>query len=270
MTPGTCSASPATERAAIDMDWAPIRRGLALGALAGLLAGLFAFVVGEPLVQDAIDIEEQKAAAHASVTFVPAHISDVVVSRDAQRGGLLLGNVLYGVAMGVVFSVVFVLVRGRGRQRSDWALATLVAGCAFVALALVPFLKYPANPPAVGDPDTIGERTLLYLVLLAGGALAILAAVRAGRTAERTGAEPWRRPLAMLLTFAGLIAVLLIALPAVDEVPSDFPASLLWEFRLSSLGTQAIFWAALGAGYGIAAERAARAGLQARAGTVNA
>lgn len=241
------------------MVWAPVRRGLVLGVLAGLLAGLFAYVVGEPLVQDAIDIEEQQAAAHAGLTFVPAHISDVVVSRDAQRGGLFLGNALYGVAMGTVFGVVFLLVRGRGRPRTDWALATLIASCAFVALVLVPFVKYPANPPAVGDPRTIGERTLLYLVLLVGAALAILAAVRAGRTAERGGAEPWRRPLAMLLTFAGVVGVLLVGLPGVDEVPEGFPASLLWEFRLSSLGTQAIFWSTLGVGFGIASDRAARA-----------
>lgn len=240
------------------MDWAPVRRGLILGVLAGLLAGLFAFVVGEPHVQDAIDIEERKAAAHAGLTFVPAHISDVIVSRDAQRGGLFLGNALYGVAMGIVFGVAFLLVRGRGRPRSDWALATLMAACAFVALVLVPFVKYPANPPAVGDPSTIGERTLLYLVLLVGGALAILAAVRAGRAAERSGDEPWRRPLAMLLTFTGVVGGLVIGLPGVDEVPEDFPASLLWEFRLSSLGTQAIFWSTLGIGFGIASDRAAR------------
>ncbi|WP_372791698.1 CbtA family protein [Paraconexibacter sp.] len=241
------------------MVWAPVRRGLALGVIAGLLAGLFAFLVGEPLVQDAIDIEESKAAAHASLTFIPAHISDLVVSREAQRGGLFLGNVAYGIAMGVIFSAVFLLVRGRGRPRSDWHLSVLVAGSAFVALALVPFIKYPANPPAVGDPDTIGERTWLYLTLLVGGALAVLAAVRVGRIAERGGAgEPWRRPVAMLLTFAGLVLVLVVALPDVDEVPANFPASLLWKFRLSSLGTQAVFWSALGIGYGIAAERAAR------------
>lgn len=239
------------------MVWAPVRRGLALGVLAGLVAGVFAFVVGEPLVQDAIDIERRAAAAHAG-PFVPAHLSDVAVTRDAQRGGLFLGNALYGLAMGVVFAAAFLLVRGRGRPRSDWQLATRLAACAFVVLVLVPFLKYPANPPAVGDPDTIGERTALYLVLLAGTALAVLAAVRAGRVAERRGEEPWRRPVAGLATFVVVAGGLAVALPGVDEVPGGFPASLLWEFRLSSLGTQAVFWTVLGAGYGIAAERAGR------------
>lgn len=240
------------------MTWAPLRRGLAVGVLAGLLAGLFAFLVGEPLVQDAIDIEESKAVAHAGLTFVPAHLSDVAVTRDAQRGGLFLGNALYGVAMGVVFAAVFLLVRGRGRARSDWNLSLLIAACAFVALVALPFVKYPANPPAVGDPDTIGDRTWYYLILLAAGALSVLAAIRVGRLAETAGREPWRRPVAMLATFSALAVVLVLAMPDVDEVPADFPASLLWQFRLSSLGTQAIFWASLGIGFGIASDRAAR------------
>ncbi|MTD45740.1 hypothetical protein GKE82_15945 [Conexibacter sp. W3-3-2] len=240
------------------MTWAPIRRGVVVGVLAGLLAGLFAYLVGEPLVQDAIDIEESKAAAHAGLTFIPAHISDVVVSRDAQRGGLFLGNVLYGVAMGLIFAVVFLAVRGRGRARSDWQLSLVIAGCAFVALVALPFVKYPANPPAVGDPDTIGDRTAYYVILLVAGALSVLAAIRVGRLAESGGEEPWRRPLAMVLTFGVLALVLVLALPDVDEVPSDFPASLLWQFRLSSLGTQLVFWTSLGIGYGIAADRALR------------
>lgn len=240
------------------MIWAPVRRGLALGVLAGLLAGVFAALVGEPRVQDAIDIEQHKASAQAALTFVPAHLGDVVVSRDAQRGGLFLGTVLYGLAMGGVFAAVFVGLRGRGRPRPDWVLATRIAAAAFAVLVLVPFVKYPPNPPAVGRADTIGERTWLYLALLVGGACACVAAARAGRIAERGGPEPWRRPLVAGATFVGLVGVLWLGLPGIDEVPGDFPASLLWEFRLSSLGTQAVFWAVLGTGYGVAADRAAR------------
>jgi len=42
----------------------------------------------------------------------------------------------------------------------------LLALAAFITIALVPMLKYPANPPAVGNPDTIGPRTGLYLSML--------------------------------------------------------------------------------------------------------
>ena len=80
------------------MIWTLLRRGLVVGAVAGLLAGVFAFVFGEPRVQDAIDIEKA-ALAHASLASVPlAQISDWVVSRPQQRGGLFLATTLYGIA----------------------------------------------------------------------------------------------------------------------------------------------------------------------------
>ena len=239
------------------MVWTLVLRGLAVGVIAGLLAGAFAFVIGEPHVQDAIDLEEA-ASAHASlVPVIPAHVGDWVVSRDEQRFGLFLATGLYGLAVGGVFGVLFATLRGRGRARSDYELAVRLAGALFVALVLVPFLKYPANPPAVGNPDTIGDRTTYYLVLLLGSALAMLAAARVA-WAVPDGAVPWKRPLLAGGTFVGLAAVLMLALPAVHEIPADFPAQLIWEFRLSALGTQAVLWTALGVGYGIASYRAAQ------------
>lgn len=247
------------------MVWTLVRRGLVVGSFAGLLAGAFAFIFGEPLVQDAIDIENA-AAAHASVAAAPlASIGDWVVSRGEQRGGLLLATTLYGIAAGGLFAIVFALLRGRGSQRTDWELSTRLAGAIFVAIVLVPFLKYPPNPPAVGDPETIGDRTAYYLVLLAGSALAMLAAARV-MWSIRPGAAPWARPLAGAGTFIVVAGALALALPGIQEVPKDFPAPLIWEFRLSSLGTQAVLWAALGVGFGIATVRAAAAHGRAAAG----
>lgn len=240
------------------MVWTLVRRGLLVGALAGLLAGAFAFVFGEPLVQDAIDIEEA-TAAHASVGVLPlAHVSDWVVSRPEQRGGLFLATTLYGIAAGGLFAIAFATLRGRGSQRSDWQLATRLAGAIFVAIVLVPFVKYPPNPPAIGDPDTIGARTAYYVILLVGSALAMLAAARVVWSLRPDG-PPWQRPLAGALTFIAVAGGLALALPGVQEVPKDFPAALIWQFRLSSLGTQAVLWSALGVGYGIAMHRAAAA-----------
>lgn len=239
------------------MVWTLVRRGLGVGALAGLLAGVFAFVFGEPRVQDAIDIENA-AGAHASIVAPSlAHVGDWVVSRGEQRGGLLLATTLYGIAAGGLFSIVFALLRGRGSQRTDWELSTRLAGAIFVAIVLVPFLKYPPNPPAVGDAATIGDRTAYYLVLLAGSALAMLAAARVMWSMKP--AAPWARPLAGAGTFIVVAGGLALALPGIQEVPKDFPAPLIWEFRLSSLGTQAVLWSSLGVGFGIATMRAAAA-----------
>ncbi|MBW3654021.1 MAG: CbtA family protein [Actinobacteria bacterium] len=238
------------------MVWTLVRRGLVVGALAGLLAGMFAFVFGEPLIQDAIDIENA-ASAHAGVSALPlAHVGDWVVGRGEQRGGLLLATALYGIAAGGLFSIAFAALRGRGSQRTDWELATRLAGAIFIAVVLVPFIKYPPNPPAVGDPATISDRTTYYLILLVGSALAMFAAARV-MWSMRAGAPPWARPLAGAGTFIVVAGGLALALPGVQEVPDGFPAPLIWEFRLSSLGTQAVLWASLGVGFGIASVRAA-------------
>jgi hypothetical protein len=240
--------------------WTLVRRGLVVGVIAGLLAGAFAFVFGEPRVQDAIDIEQAASARHASLQSVAtaAHIGEWAVSRSEQRGGLFLATALYGIAAGGLFAIAFAVLRGRGTQRTDWELATRLAGAIFVALVLVPFIKYPPNPPAVGDPDTIGARTAYYVVLLIGSALAMLAAARVVWSVAAQ-APPWRRPLAGAGTFVAVAGGLALALPGVQEIPPDFPAALIWEFRLSSLGTQAVLWTALGAGFGIATHRAAAA-----------
>jgi hypothetical protein len=238
------------------MVWTLVRRGLAAGLVAGLLAGAFAFLVGEPRIEDAIEIEEA-SSAHASVSFMPpvAAVGDWVVSRDEQRGGLFLATALYGIAVGGLFAVGFALLRGRGASRSDWQLSIRLAAALFLAVVLVPFLKYPANPPAVGSPETIADRTEYYLILLAGSLLALLAAARVAWSV-RENAQPWVRTLLAAGTFIAVAGGLALALPGIDEVPPDFPASLLWEFRISSLGTQAVLWAALGVGFGIASHRA--------------
>lgn len=236
------------------MVWPLVKRGLLCGAIAGLVAGVFAFVFGEPLVQDAIDIEEA-ASAQAALTPVLGHISDWGVSRPEQRGGLFLATMLYGTAVGAIFALVFALVRGRGAERTDWQLATRLAAVLFLALVLVPFLKYPANPPAVGDPETITKRTWSYLAMLAGSGVAMWAAARVAWSVP-DDARPWRKPLLAGGTFVALVAFLALVLPGIQEVPESFPAALLWEFRLSSIGTQLVLWTALGLGYGIASVRA--------------
>jgi len=233
-----------------------LRRGFLVGVLAGLAAGGFAFAFGEPLLQDATDFEDA-ARAHASLSPALAQAGDVLVSRSGQRLGLLLATALYGALVGTLFAVAFALVRGRGAARDDWQLSTRLAAGLFVALVLVPFLKYPATPPGAGDAATIAQRTWLYVAMLAGGLLSLLAAARVMWSVPDTAA-PWRRPVLGAGTFLALAVFLAVVLPGIDEVPARFPPSLLWDFRLSALGTQLVLWTALGIGYGIASLRAAQ------------
>jgi predicted cobalt transporter CbtA len=234
-------------------------RGLIVGLFAGLLAGTFAYVMGEPHIDSAIAIEEAAGAAHthdANGNTVQAEPEEEpLVSRDGQRAGLFLATSLYGVALGGIFAVGFTLLRRRLRTSSDSYAALGLAAAGYVGIVLVPFLKYPPNPPAVGDPETITKRTITYLLTLVIGLLAVWASVAASRWSARFGSAPWIR---LAVGGAALLATVVAAyliLPTINEVPGSFPATLLWKFRLASLGTQTTLWLLLGLGYAAAIDR---------------
>ena len=214
-------------------------RGLLAGLIAGLLAGAFAFVAGEPKVDAAIAIEEQSAHAAGADT---GHHDEELVSRDGQKGGLFLATGLYGAAMGGIVATAYTVLRRRLRIAADSRAAMSLAGAALLGMVLVPYAKYPPNPPAVGDPATIDQRTISYLAMVVIGLVAVWAAVVAARTQQ----AEWRRAAAAVLGFLVVTTVGYVLLPTVDEVPTTFPPSLLWNFRITSLGTQVLLWTALG------------------------
>jgi hypothetical protein len=227
-----------------------LRRGLAAGLLAGLLAGLFAFFVGEPILERAIALEE--SAHHEK-----GH--EEVFSRSTQKVGLFFATGLFGVTEGGVFGLCYALFRERLAAGSDLKRSISLAGAIFVGAFLIPFLKYPANPPSIGDPATIRERTAAYFTLVALSLLAMFLAWLAARTLKARGVGIWNR---RLIVGAGLIVVvgtLFFVLPAAPSA-DGFPSGLLWAFRLSSFGTQVVFWAALGVLFGLLCERANRKG----------
>ncbi|MFI5892196.1 CbtA family protein [Actinoplanes sp. NPDC051513] len=225
-------------------------RGLLAGLIAGLLAGVFAYAAGETKVDAAIAIEE--ANAHAAGD--DGHHDDELVSRDGQKGGLFLATGLYGVAMGGILATAYTVLRRRLRTSSDTRAALGLAGAALLGIVVVPYLKYPPNPPAVGNPDTINQRTISYLAIVVIG----LVAVWAGVVAARTQPVEWRRALAAAAGFLVVVTIGYVLLPAINEVPATFPATLLWNFRIASLGTQAVMWSALGLGFAALATRPAR------------
>jgi len=214
-------------------------RGLLAGLAGGLIAFVFAHTVGETSIGRAIAFE----GAHSGMAADP-----VLVSRGVQStAGLLTATCVYGLALGGLFALVFAAVQGRISRLRPSATAGLLALAGYLVVFAVPFLKYPANPPGVGDPDTIGRRTALYLAMIA---VSILAAMVAHRVARALG-----RPLAAVAVYLVLVVVAALVLPGVHEVPKGFPADALWHFRLASLGTQACIWATLGLGFGALADR---------------
>jgi hypothetical protein len=227
-----------------------LRRGLAAGLLAGLLAGLFAFVVGEPALDRAIALEEASDGTHHEEVF----------SRSTQKVGLFFATGLFGVTVGGVFGIVYAFFRERLVANSELGRSISLAGTVFVGAFLIPFLKYPANPPSVGDPSTIRERTAAYFALVVLSLLTMLVAWLAARALKARGYDAPRRRLMVGARLLVVVAVLFLSLPAGPSA-EGFPSGVLWAFRFSSMGTQIVFWAGLGLMFGWLCEGARRKGM---------
>ncbi|CAB3661772.1 hypothetical protein LMG24238_01712 [Paraburkholderia sediminicola] len=224
-------------------------RGMLAGIAAGLLTFGFARLVGEPQVDQAISFEEKADAAKGEAP------EPELVSRGTQAGlGLLTGVVTYGAAFGGLFSLVFAYAYGRVGALSARALSAWLALGAFITLVIVPNIKYPANPPSVGDPETIGMRTGLFFLMIAISLAAMVFSLKVRRRAAlKLGA--WNGSIVAGVVFVVIIAAVQLSMPTINEVPAAFPAVLLWKFRVAAIGMQVIMWTTVGLLFGALVER---------------
>jgi hypothetical protein len=227
-----------------------LMRGMLAGLLAGFLAFGFAKVFGEPQVDRAIGFEEQLAKAKGEPE------GPEIVSRAVQASiGLFTGVTVVGTAMGGLFALAFAFLNGRVVNQSPRKTAIIIAALGFVAVYLVPDLKYPANPPSVGLPETIGYRTQLYFGMIAFSLAALAIAVSAGRQFAASFGT-WNAVIISAAIYIVLTSIAGYMLPPINEVPDGFPADLLWKFRIVSAGIQAILWTAIALIFGATLERA--------------
>ena len=257
-------------------------RGMLVGLLAGLLMFTFGKVFGEPSVDVAIAFEaaadaakahaahdqavmDHTAPGHDHAAAGPAHdhalMSAVeepepeLFSRGTQSGiGLLTGVTVYGTAFGGLFALVFAYAYGRLGTARPQAVAALLAAAGFLSISVVPMIIYPSNPPAIGEPDTIAYRTALYFIMIAVSVGATVGAIVL-RTKLVNLTDTWTATLSAIGAYLAIIIAAAVILPAIDEVPSDFPATVLWHFRLASMGLQFVMWSTLGVVFGLVAER---------------
>jgi len=236
-------------------------RGLLAGLLAGIAAFVVAYAVGEPSVSAAIALEDSAGGhshgtdtgststeehEHAAGGHDHGTTGETEVPRSLQStAGLATATIVAGVTLGGLIGAVSALGMGRFGRLGARGVPLLVAGLGFVAVYLVPFLTYPPNPPAVGSGDTIGYRTELYFLLVAISVIAGVTAVLVGRRA----AARWGAWYATIVCGAAYVVVVGLAsslMPTYDEVPEGFPASVLYDFRLSSVIIQLTLWGVIG------------------------
>lgn len=262
-----------------------VMRAMGVGALAGLLAFVFARIFAEPVIQAAIDYESARDAAKNALAIAagqaPEPEGSDIFSRFVQSNiGIGVGMILFGVALGCFFGVAYCIAYGRVGRVRPRQLSLLVAAAGFLTVYLVPFVKYPANPPSIGNPDTIQQRGGLYLIMVVASVAVGIAAVWAGRRL-RVRFGTWTAGILAALGFIVVMGVIMSLLPAVGQLAvnaaSDgaaltetpqplrnsagalvfpgFDADALYRFRLYSLGAQVILWTVLGVGFAPLADK---------------
>ncbi|MGH9042331.1 MAG: CbtA family protein, partial [Acidimicrobiia bacterium] len=172
-----------------------------LGILAGFVSAAFLAITGEPSIEDAIAIEEANAAAEAGGGTGHEAAEEPEVSRTAQKGAGLFGAyALAGASFGSLFAVAFLALRKRVPSSSTRA---LVAGAVLGgAITVSPWLKYPPNPPAVGDPDTLAKRQALYALVIV---LTFVVLFVAAQFSARLRAAGWVDDQRLVLVVAAVV-----------------------------------------------------------------
>jgi len=225
-------------------------RGMLVGLVAGLIVFAFASWIGESHVERAIAFETNMDMQKGEPS------EPEMVSRHVQKSfGLLTGVVAYGIALGGIFGLAFAYAQGRLSRSRPRVLSLLMAVMGFVAIVLTPSLKYPANPPSVGNPETIGIRTAAYFLLIAISLVLMALSIKAWRHWRKSLGD-WNAALSAVFLYVVLVSFCAHFLPIIDEVPAEFPASLLWNFRIASWEIQAVMWGGLGLIFGWLTERA--------------
>ena len=259
MTDATLSASPATDRR-LRLMRNDVRTFIARGAIGGLIggicAGLFQWLVTEKPIRAALAVEDALSTSNEPPMF----------TRGTQVIGGMTAVAIFSIFLGVVFGVVVAAFWHKLPSGTDFGRAIRVAGAAFFSLALIPASKYPANLPAVGDPNTINDRSIAYLTLMvASVALTYGAWWLWQRLAELS---PATRFAVTAGTYLLVLTLIFVVWPATKD-PIQNPAvvgghlaerivsaSVVWRFRLFSLFENLLSWTVTGVVFGLLCERA--------------
>ena len=217
-----------------------ILRGALSGVIAGILGFAFARVFAEPVIDKAIAYESGRddvlAALNKAAGRVVAPDGPEIFSRTIQSTiGIATGIIVFSAAMGALVAVAYLVLHGRFRIRPR-NLAWMIAGFGFLGVYLLPFVKYPANPPAIGHTFTITTRGQLYLSVVACSLILLgLAVCLARRLAPRFGLLG--AVLTAAVAFLVVYGVVIGLLPALGDLPGNVAASSQFGYARAATET---------------------------------
>ena len=212
---------------------------LVSGAFAGFIHGTINFAIVEPYLDQAIGIENQNLFASGEEEDSPEFWVEYEGYRVWQKSGQILAGVILGISVGSLFGIVFALSRNSLPGNNVIKKAVILSGIMWLTLYIIPFLKYPANPPTVGDGETVVLRAILYLSFITISGLGAIAFYRLSKKFQN------KKKLVALIGYAVFISGVFFAMPEnPDEITA--PMNLVNEFRLMSMLGVSSFWISVG------------------------
>ena len=209
------------------------------GASAGLIHGTVNFAIVEPYLDQAIGIENQNLFASGEEENTPQFWAEYDKYRVWQKSGQILAGVILGVSMGSLFGIVFALSRNSLPGNNDIKKSIVLAGMMWSALYLIPFLKYPANPPTVGDGETVVLRAILYLSFIAISGIGVISFYQLSKKFKNN------KKFVALIGYGLFITIVFVVMPEnPDEITA--PMNLVNEFRIMSVLGITSFWISIG------------------------
>jgi predicted cobalt transporter CbtA len=209
------------------------------GAFAGLIHGTVNFAIVEPYLDQAIGIENQNLFESGLEDDTPEFWVEYQGYRAWQKSGQILAGVILGTSVGSLFGIVFALSKNSLPGNHVVKKSLVLAGIMWFTLYFIPFLKYPANPPTVGDSETIVIRAILYLSFIAISGIGVLAFYKLSKRFQNN------KKLVALIGYAVFIFLIFIIMPEnPDEISA--PMDLVNEFRIMSVLGISSFWVSVG------------------------
>ena len=207
---------------------------ISAGILAGLVHGMLNIVVVEPYLDNAIGIENQRLFAEGQAKDTPQFWKQFSDYRIWQKQGSIVAGAMLGVSTGALFGLVFAYSKKSLPGNSDIKKALILAGIMWAVLYFIPFLKYPANPPTVGEPDTITFRATTYALFVA---LSGFSAIGFSMLYKKMK----NKKFLAFVGYAGFMGAIFVIMPSNPD-PINTSMDLVNGFRTISASTMTAYW----------------------------
>jgi predicted cobalt transporter CbtA len=212
------------------------------GAIAGTILGLINLGVIEPFIDKAIELEIQNDILAGQTV----NMNEITDYRTWQKGGEIVGGLIYGISLSSLFGIVFAYSRKSLPGNNAKLKAIFLASIMCLVLFIVPALKYPSNPPAVGDPNTIYYRQSLFVAFLV---ISGLSALGVAVLVKKLNQTVRKKMVIACATYGAIVIVSYILMPSNPDKIS-ISMDLIETFRVVSGGTIVMFWEVLGLIFG--------------------